>query len=129
VKFDHVVLAAPDIDAGVFLQLADHFVKAAGKTTLYASSNDRALSLSKKFHGSPRAGDILDQRPVVVGGVDTIDASELDTDLLGHSYYGDHKSVVSDLFYLLQGITPEKRFGLVQQQCINGLYWKFSPGL
>jgi hypothetical protein len=35
--------------------------------------------------------------------VDTIDVSNVDSSLLGHSYYGDNRSI-SDLYYLIHGI-------------------------
>jgi len=45
--------------------------------------------------------------------MDTVDVSNLDTDLVGHSYYGDSRSVLSDMFDLLStGLPPGKRFGL-----------------
>jgi len=70
--FKQVFLAAPDIDAGVFKQLAESFPKAASQVTLYASSNDKALLASKKFHDFPRAGDTA-TFVTVVPRVDTID--------------------------------------------------------
>jgi esterase/lipase superfamily enzyme len=55
--FREVILAAPDIDAGVFRQLAAVIETAADRVTLYASSNDNALALSKHFHDYARAGE------------------------------------------------------------------------
>ena len=42
VPFGHVVLAAPDVDARVFGDLAALYPRVARRTTLYASSKDRA---------------------------------------------------------------------------------------
>ena len=101
--FDEVVLTAPDIDAEVFINdIAPAVVKTAQRVTLYASSNDEALIMSKKVHGYARAGDSGSQL-VVVPGVDTVDVSAVDTSLLGHNYYGDNSSVLADIFELLHG--------------------------
>jgi hypothetical protein len=44
--------------------------------------------------------------------IETINVSALDTNLLGHSYYGDNTSVISDLYYLLgQDPWPRSVFG------------------
>ena len=61
--------------------------------------------------------------------MDTIDISALKTDFLEHSYYGDHKSVISDLYYLLRGTPTGQRFGLRQETARSGLYWQFKPGM
>jgi esterase/lipase superfamily enzyme len=124
-QFTHVVLTAPDIDAGVFRQLATAIVRTAHRTTLYASSNDKALQLSKRMNGYARAGD-AGVDVVVVSGVDTIDASDVDTDLIGHSYYGDNRSVLSDMFNLLRGHLPP-RFGLKEATSGAQRYWRFAP--
>ncbi|MFH1268329.1 MAG: alpha/beta hydrolase, partial [Planctomycetota bacterium] len=82
--FREVVLAAPDIDAEVFRRdIVPAIVPTADRVTLYASSNDEALKLSKTIHGYRRAGDSGSQL-LVVPGVDTIDVSTVDTSLLGH---------------------------------------------
>jgi esterase/lipase superfamily enzyme len=126
-RFRQIVLTAPDIDADVFRQLAAAMQKAAERITLYASSEDEALKLSKKFHGYPRAGDV-GESIVVCPGVDTVDVSAVDTSLLGHSYYGDNRSVIGDLFNLLQdGAPPSQRFGLLPVKWKELQYWRFQP--
>ena len=73
----------------------------ARRITLYASSNDEAIKLSKKVHAYPRAGE-SGPDIVVVPGLDTIDVSNVDTSLLGHSYFAEKRTVISDLFYLIR---------------------------
>lgn len=122
-----VVLTAPDIDKGVFLQTADLIQKAARRITLYASSKDKALEASKKIHGGPRAGD-SGKDIIAIPDIETIDASQVDTSFIGHSYYGDNRSVLSDLFYLLRdGLPAGKRFGMRRMALLNRLYWAFVP--
>ncbi len=52
-----VILAAPDIDADLFKQMAADMQGKAARITLYASSKDDALKASKAAHGELRAGD------------------------------------------------------------------------
>lgn len=124
--FSEVVLTAPDMDTGEFKNLAGEFRKTAKRVTLYASSNDQALALSKKFHGYPRAGD-SQQGILVVNGIDSIDVSAVDTDLVGHFYYGDNSSVLSDMYYLLKGVPADRRFRLTPKTFAGAGYWLFQP--
>ena len=127
-KFHQIVLTAPDIDADVFRRdLAPAIIQTAGRVTLYASSNDEALTLSKQFHGYPRAGDSGDL-VVVVPSVDTIDVSSIDTSLVGHSYYGDNSTVLADLFELMQASkSPDQRRWLKATMLGKLKYWQFVP--
>jgi esterase/lipase superfamily enzyme len=108
--FDQIVLAAPDIDREVFRrQIAPRLTKTANRTTLYCSKNDLALLLSRNFNDSMRAGD-SSTGALVLQDVDTVDASDIDTDLLGHSYYGDCLPLLNDVHELLQAsLSPEER--------------------
>jgi esterase/lipase superfamily enzyme len=93
-RIKEVILAAPDIGATYFTeQIAPDLVALGAPITLYASSNDNALLASKKAHGGLRAGE-AGQDMVILKGIETIDASNTDTDLIGHSYYGDRRSVL-----------------------------------
>jgi esterase/lipase superfamily enzyme len=125
--FNQIVLTAPDIDSGEFLQLASRIRPTAERITLYASSKDKAISLSKKMHTYPRAGESGDNI-LVVTGLDTVDASSVDTSLTGHFYYAEERTVLSDLYYLLKdGAPPSNRHGLDRRVCSNGEYWAFRP--
>lgn len=124
-----VIFAAPDVNAGVFRQHAARFQHHAERFTLYASSTDLALKVSKLIHGHPRAGDVGDT-PLIVDGIDTIDATTVDTSLLGlkHSYFGDKRSILNDIFGLVQnGHEPKKRFDLTAAISSAGAYWLYRP--
>jgi esterase/lipase superfamily enzyme len=126
-RIRQVVFAAPDIDASTFADLADDFHNKAERFTLYASSEDKALKASKIIHKYPRAGE-SGLGLVVVDSVDTVDATAVDTSLVGHSYYGDNRSVLSDVFELLRrGTPPHERFGLKPMKKYGAPYWLFSP--
>jgi len=121
-KLQEVILAAPDIDARMFGQLADSLKRSTKRVTLYASSKDRALQWSRWFNGERRAGD---SNPVdAVEGIDYIDASNLDEDLLGHSYFADVRSILEDISYLIRlGLPPSDRAGL--RRAPSQTYWYF----
>ncbi len=112
--FDQVILAAPDVDRRVFHdEIAPQLSRHARRTTLYCSKNDRALFLSRYWNSwgdpAPRAGDSTDG-PLLAVGTDTIDASTIRTDLLGHSYYGDCVPLLQDVGLLLrEGLSPGQR--------------------
>jgi esterase/lipase superfamily enzyme len=128
-NFKHVFLAAPDIDVDVFKQLALIFPSNAARVTLYASSNDKAIIASRKIHQYARVGDT--GSITIVPQIDTIDATAVDTSLfvLGHSYFSDNRSVLSDIHNVIQtGDPPDKRFGM--RPLPNGVhptYWAFRP--
>jgi len=123
-KFNHLVLAAPDIDADTFRELAATLQRLSGRITLYESSKDKAIQASKKIHGSPRAGEPL----LIIPGLDTIDASAIDTDFLGHSYFSDNWPLLSDIHSILfKDVPPAERFGLTERQHPDGKYYAFRP--
>jgi esterase/lipase superfamily enzyme len=123
-SFRHLMLTAPDIDTDTFSEIAQALVNGCERVTLYASSTDRALRVSKLIHGYPRAGDLL----VIVPGVDTIDASSVDTSLLGHSFFGTSRSVIADMHALLRdGRPPAERFGMRLLTHAGRPYYAFQP--
>ena len=125
--FNQIILAAPDVDAGVFKSdIVPKITKTAEQITLYASSNDRALVASRNVHGSPRAGE-SGENLVIVDGLDTIDVSAIDTSLVGHEYYGSSDSIVADMYQVLHnGHRPGERPRL-QELFVNQLrYWVFK---
>ncbi len=126
--FDEVVLAAPDIDSRVFTsQILPHINQNAQHCTLYASSRDRALLMSRYFHDFQRLGE-TEPELIVADGMDTIDASLVDTSLLGHSYIGDVQSIVSDLRDLVvRGMPPTDRGGLQSLLLGTMTYWSIKP--
>lgn len=118
-----VVLTAPDIDAEVFERdIAPRLITSDQHVTLYASASDHPLQLAGSYRRYPRAGDI-GSRVVLVKGMDTIDATGLDTQFLGHSYFADNRSVLSDVYYLLRG-ERLPRCCMDSVETSKGRYWK-----
>jgi esterase/lipase superfamily enzyme len=110
--FDNVIMAAPDVDAKSFTKQTWLNIKgAARRFTLYASSDDWALKVSRQMKGGApfvrlgEAGGDL----VVIPGLDTVDASGIDTNELGHSYY-HCKKILDDVQLLMaKGWAPVER--------------------
>jgi hypothetical protein len=102
-------------------------VRKQPRTTLYGSATDIALNISGNLQDVPRLGD-TSRGVTIIPPMDTIDATAVKMDFLGHSYYGDSKTVMSDLFYLIRGgLPPNERFGLEKvQKDQGGIYWRFK---
>lgn len=104
--FGQLVMAAPDVSAVDFRhRFAPAAKQLASSVTLYASSRDRALLASTEIHGHDRAG-LAGPNLIVMDGLDTIDVSEIDTSLIGHSYYGDHPELIKDMRALVELSAP-----------------------
>jgi esterase/lipase superfamily enzyme len=127
IKFTELMLTAPDIDTDIFVtQIAPSVIGAARRTTLYVSSKDEALHWSNRFRPRPRVGDSSSE-VVIVDGIETVDVSDVSTGFVGHSYYGENKSVLSDIFGVMRGVVPAERFGLRQSKFRERTYWLFRP--
>ena len=125
-KFKEIVFAAPDIDADTFRRdIAPKIFSPTRSATMYASSGDYALIASKTFAGYPRAGD-AGGGVTIAPGLDTIDASGIRTDFIGHSYFADSTSVLGDLRDLiLLRKRPEQRSRLSPLMAGPSRYWTF----
>lgn len=124
IQLNHLILAAPDIDAATFAELSRQLRKQSANITLYESRNDKALLASKKIHGYVRAGEPL----LVLEGLDTVDASAIDTDFLGHSYFSSDYALLSDIHTMLFNDEPAtRRIGLNPRQSSSGGYYEFLP--
>jgi esterase/lipase superfamily enzyme len=107
VKFDQIILAAPDVDRDLFLDLAALYRQHAERVTLYASGADLPVHLSSRLHDAPRAGYF---KPYTVAeGVDTIAVPDFDVDLLGHSYFAQAEALLHDIYDLLRLADPHPK--------------------
>ena len=123
--FKNIILAAPDIDKDVFLGLLPFIEKTTDQITLYASSDDSALKLSNTLHSGERIGQGGDDIFVFKGLV-TIDATGIDTSLLGHSYFAEKEILVTDLKDVIgKSLPPTKRKSLIEKIKTKLAYWKF----
>lgn len=123
-KIRHIIFAAPDIDKDTFQDLAARFSSNVERYTLYSSTKDLPLEASKAVHRYQRAGD-SEPEVTIVESIDTIDASNVDASLLGHAYYGENRSVITDIYHLIKhGLPPNERNLAL---CWEGdkQYWEF----
>lgn len=124
--FGQLLLAAPDIDAGLFRDLAKIYPQLSQHTTLYASSKDKALAASGIVHDHPRAG--YTPPVTVLPGIDTVEVSNVDLTFLGHGYYAAARDVLHDMHDLIMhGSPPKSRMGLITAMTPAGeCYWQIG---
>ena len=105
-----VLMAAPDVDSDQYKGLAPKVRAVVKGMTLYASSADKALILSKTIAGRvPRAGDVPPGGPILVDRVDAIDVTAVGDDVFGlnHGVFAKEKSILNDVKLLLSlGLRP-----------------------
>ena len=103
--FHTVVMAAADIDVAEFKQLALKMKQSTESLTLYVSATDKALKASKTLASYSRVGQGVPPTPVLIAGIDTVDATDVDNGFfwsIDHSYFGDSSSVLGDLWQLIR---------------------------
>ena len=124
IRFGQVILAAPDVDAAVFGDLAQNIVNRCVRATLYVSPHDRAVMASGWIHTYPRAG--LTPPVTIVPGIDTIEIPRLDLmDPTWHSYFAEAEGLLHDMFTLIQtNRGPSDRQRLDAARTLTGeCYW------
>lgn len=123
-RFREIILTAPDIDADVFKRdIAPKLTAGCDKITLYVSDGDKALLASRTVHGYPRLGDSA-AGITVYPGIETVDASGLDTSFLEHSYFAESHSVLADIRRLVrEGLRAAQR-GLEPVERPDASYWR-----
>lgn len=132
-----VVLAAPDVDRDVFVKQAVKILQVAKGVTIYASSADKAMLVSKMISaGTPRAGDVLPSPagPVVLPGIDTIDVTAVGSEIFGleHNTFAGKRALIGEIGRLLSSSTrpvnersPEIRG--VPEGVKPPRYWWYPP--
>ncbi len=127
-ELDQCIFAAADVDAEIFKRdFAPKIVQNVRALTLYASSKDKALAASQIVNRFPRAGDA--RALVTFNGMETVDATELETDYLGHAYLGASPPLIDDLKQMIdEHMAAKERRGMKELQATGRLkYWKFVP--
>ncbi len=133
-RLGQVVFAAPDVGASVFAERMQALRPYAQRVTLYVSDRDKAMLASRSLRGGePRAGEITSgSEPLVVSGVDTIDASVIagGWTRMDHSYFADDPRMIRDISELLRlNAPPDKRGHLkVEAATRKGAhFWRLKP--
>jgi len=130
-NFGELVLASPDLDPDLFKRTYDRLKPRGANSTIYASSNDRALKLSSWLHDAPQLGYIPTSGPKhLVDGADLIDVTGVNTDIfsLNHDTYANSPSVIADLRVLMKnGLRPPdvRTSTLSRVRVAGGVYWRY----
>lgn len=131
VVISQLILAAPDVDRHAFENIVQSIRGIAEGITLYSAANDQALLISRRVNGGvPRAGDVPDDGPIIMEGVDTIDATASSMDSIGinHSGYAENNALLEDIgMLILSGLRPpEKRVPTLERVITGrGTYWRY----
>lgn len=127
-KVRAIVLAAPDMDREIFLdQYAARLSSLGARVALYASRADMALAASALVQG----GDYerLGKNVLCIPGMHVTDVSDVKTDLFGHSWISQSRSVLQDLRCTLAEGCNRYAAGLLQEMvCPSSLRYAL-PGV
>jgi len=107
---NQIILASPDINSEIFKEdIAPKIIDKAKKITIYVSDFDKALLASKKIHKYPRVG-LSSDGIIKIQGMDVINASNIKSDFMGHSFFMDTQEVLNDMFNIIRnGYNPSNR--------------------
>jgi esterase/lipase superfamily enzyme len=119
-----IILAGPDIEAGVFDSLCSTLRPLVRGITVYSNANDKALKVAASLHSTRRAGEMAADGPTIGTYADVIEVTT--DDLLGHSYFGSRNALLDIAQLLASGtrLPPSKRLGMREIQGRQGIYWK-----
>ena len=129
-----IVLASPDIDASILRSRAEAIRQSPRTVTLYANGRDDALQWSKTAAaGYVRAGDVVDGKPLVIEGIDTIDLTPMSDATwvfigANHNEYAERAHILQDIALLIKdGVRPPaKRFPIYAVQSLDGgKFWRY----
>lgn len=121
--FDQLLFAAPDVDRTTFAKFVGRIGNWANRKTLYASTSDLALEISQRINSFPRAGDA--NPPLIVDGLDTIDATFASTGGLGHTYFAS--GALNDVQAMMWlNLSPDRRCVLQKANAAAKAYWRFG---
>jgi esterase/lipase superfamily enzyme len=134
-QIGELVMAAPDVDRDQFIKMVPQVHKITKGMTLYASSADKALALSRIPAIVPRAGDIVQGEPIVLQNLDTIDVTAVGDELFGlnHSTFADYRGLMNDISLILAtGSHPPGSRKLIEirpvpERPAEPRYWRYVP--
>jgi esterase/lipase superfamily enzyme len=128
-----LIMAAPDVDRDQFLQDVAKIREFFRGLTLYASSADRALALSKRVAGGiPRAGDVSAEGPICLPDLETLDVTALGEEMFGlnHTTFAQARPLIDDIHLILHEGRHAPRLAQVRpvpEGARYPRYWRFAP--
>ncbi len=143
-RIANLILAAPDIDVAVLSQrmIAERIGSSVDATTIYTSSNDKAIKLSRMLfssvarlgnlvmqnnneNNSNKSSAVMMQQLLMANNLNIIEMQGT-SDSLGHSYFQDNPAVSSDLMMILRyELKPGKENGR-PLKAVNKNMWVIS---
>lgn len=126
-KFRQFILTAPEISIAEFNQIAPLIVGERPHITLYASSVDVPLKYSEGRNQYSRLGQVINGKPFLIDGIDSIDATTVIKSFTGHSYIFDERELINDLHGVLKGEPPEERIELRVISRLPRPFYGFRP--
>jgi esterase/lipase superfamily enzyme len=94
-RFGQIFLAAPDVDAKLFRQLATVYPQVSERTTLYVADRDKAIAAMAWIADAERAGSTPPL--ILMPGIDTVRVRGGSLFRLGHSYVAEELDVLRDI--------------------------------
>lgn len=104
-KIGAVVLAAPDIDMDVFSSAVQRIGPLAGKITVIAATNDRALALSGQLAGGMTRVGAAEKAAIARLGVRVVDASAEGWGIINHDLFLSNTEVQKVIRRSIDGTT------------------------
>ncbi|MEY9357928.1 esterase/lipase superfamily enzyme [Bradyrhizobium yuanmingense] len=104
-KIGAVVFAAPDIDMDVFSSAIQRIGPLAGKITVIASTNDRALALSGQLAGGMTRVGAAEKAAIAGLGVRVVDASQEGWGIINHDLFLSNTEVQRVIRRSIDGTT------------------------
>ena len=110
-KLENLVLAAPDLDEGIFAQrvIAENLLQAARRTTIYFSPNDRPIQAAAVLFASHRLGnlgakELSPELKATLGKMPNVQFIECKVSGFSrcHNYAFTHPAALSDLILVLR---------------------------
>jgi esterase/lipase superfamily enzyme len=124
-KLGEIVLASPDVDAGLFRREYLPALESLGaRVTLYATDNDVPLQASERVNRYRRLGDAKAEI-FIGGGVETVVYADVVTFMNSHDAIVEIGDVQADLYYLLvERRGANERPTLTGVDTDKGRYWR-----
>ncbi len=133
-KIAELIMAAPDIDQAHYRQIGGDLAKVAAGLTLYASSADKAMIVSRSLAMAPRAGDVFGGRPVLVPGVEAIDVTAIGDEMFGlnHNTFAATRALIDDIGLIIgSGLRPPqtrlRQIRMMPEGADAPLFWRYAP--
>lgn len=122
--FDEVIFASPDVMVANFRTLVNDTQRLAKRMTLYASSKDKALDISRWKAKFTRAGDAKEK--IVIDGLDSVDTTLASSNFVGHNDFAGNG--LDDLRAIVwHSLTPGNRCVLNEGGGEAEGIWIFKP--